>query len=352
MFELLQKHTVDLYNLTQRDFEIKNVSAKSLVTMNRFDLFAKMAYIKYRRSNIDYAKSIYIEHIKAFNPDLKEPGREDKNGIEDFLKTFDKLIDYFEVNEFDANISLIPISENGEILDGSHRIAALAFFNKVVSVVQFEDVRPVADFDYNYFLKRGLSRFWADAIAFESLSFTDNLFVACLWPKLGKIEDRVRAIEIIEEECNILYTKEISMTLNDLSMFVYEIYNHQDWVGDKHNNFAGARDKALNCYGTNKKVQFVIFKAINLDRVLKIKDEIRDFYKLEKHALHITDNDEETEEIFNLILTERQKDFSSSSMRFANQFTEFWTLFQNVYFLNFKVYVSKILKGLGVQKLF
>ena len=144
MIERLQKHTVDLYDLKNKDFELCKVPAHDLITVSRFDLFAKLIYIKYRKSKPHFAKKIYSEHIKAFNPDLKEPGRKDKNGLEDFITTFDKLIDYFENNEFDPEQSLIPVSENGEILDGSHRIAALAFFKKEVSILKFKNVHPVA----------------------------------------------------------------------------------------------------------------------------------------------------------------------------------------------------------------
>src|SRR5690554_4995810 len=115
MISLVQQHTVDLYQLKEKTYEKLEVPAKSLITVNRFDLFAKMLYIKYRESNPALALDIYKSHIKAFNPDLKEPGREDKDGYQDFIKVFDDLIDYFQKNEFDENISVIPVSEDGVI---------------------------------------------------------------------------------------------------------------------------------------------------------------------------------------------------------------------------------------------
>lgn len=350
MINLLQKHTVDLYDLKNKEFEFQKIPAQNLITVSRFDLFAKLAYIEHRSSKPSYAKKLYIEHIKVFNPDLKEPGREDKNGIEDFLTTFNTLIDYFKDNEFDPEVSLIPVSENGEILDGSHRVAALAYFKKDVSILKFKDVNPVAKFDYNYFLKRGLAISTADAIAYESFNFVDNLFVACLWPKIGNIQERSFARDYFKKKFDILYQKDLKMSLDKLSMFIYEIYNHQDWVGNKENNFAGARDKAYNCYGADKIIQFIVFKSSSFDDVLKAKDSIRKYYKLEKHALHITDNDEETKEILDMILTENVVNYTTGITRIAEKFSEFKALAKNVYLINLKVKVAKLLKSLGLYK--
>lgn len=348
--KLLQPHTVDLYDLAQKQYELKVVNARSLLKVSRFDLFAKLAYIHYRESQPEYALQIYEAHIKAFNPDLKEPGRTDKNTLEDFIHAFDELIDYFKVNDFDPEISLIPLSSNGEILDGSHRTAALAYFDKEVCVLAFEDVQPVATFDYAYFLKRSLSRSWTDKITYESLNFKNNLFVACLWPSLGDLKQREKARSIIKSHFDIMYIKEMSMNLEGLTKFMYEIYDHQDWVGNEENNFAGARSKATQCYGKNKLVQFVVFEANHLEEVLEVKEEIRAYYQLDKHALHITDNKEETAEIFDLIFTEQSKLFNDAGGQWKDKWREQKILFKEVYLINLKVKIARILSSIGLRK--
>ena len=350
MIDLLQKHTVDLYDLKNKEFELQKIPARELITVSRFDLFAKMTYIKYRKSNLDYAKKIYTEHIKVFNPDLKEPGREDKNGLEDFITTFDELIDYFEFNEFDSMVSLIPVSETGVILDGSHRLAALAYFDKKVSIIKFKGVQSAAKFDYAYFIKRGLSIEAADTITYEGFSFINNLYIACLWPKMGSIQERSFARDCFKKKFDLFYIKDLKMSLDNLSMFIYEIYNHQNWVGTINNNFAGARDKAFNCYSANRNVQFIVFKANSIKKVLKVKEDIRSYYQLEKHALHVTDNHKETKEILDLILTEKVKNYTSKTARFIDRFNEFKTLVLNTYIINLKVKVAHFLSLIGLYK--
>lgn len=346
----LQKHTVELYDLGNKDYVLKKLPARDLVKVSRFDLFAKLAYIHYRDTEPERALEIYTEHIKAFNPDLKEPGREDKDGIQDFIDTFDKLIDFFEENDFDPEISLIPISEDKTILDGAHRVAALAYFDKSVSILHFKKVDPVTRFDYKYFQKRGLPSSIADQMVLESLNFTQDLFVACLWPRIGDLAGRAFARSYFEEHFEVFYIKNMSMSLENLSMFVYEIYNHQDWVGTKENNYAGARNKAMQCYGSSKIVQFVVFKADTLEEVVAAKESIRNHYQLEKHALHITDDEEETEEIFDLILTEKAAQYQAGHLQFTDRLREYKALFKNVYLVNFKVRVAGILKKMGLYK--
>lgn len=46
-FSLLQPHTVKLYNLECKEYEVQDVPARSLLVGSRFDLFAKLYYIRH-----------------------------------------------------------------------------------------------------------------------------------------------------------------------------------------------------------------------------------------------------------------------------------------------------------------
>ena len=73
IIQRLQPHTVEIYHLEESQIEEKLVDARSLLISPRFDLFAKVYYIGMREENRVEAERVYKEHIKAFNPDLKEP---------------------------------------------------------------------------------------------------------------------------------------------------------------------------------------------------------------------------------------------------------------------------------------
>lgn len=343
MLEKLQPHTVKLYELNKKNYHIRQVPAKELIVGSRFDLWAKLFYAYHRKTDPELAKSVYLSHILAFNPDGKEPGREDKTSADDFLDVFDALLNYFEKHDFDSTISLVPVSSEGVILDGSHRTSALAYYNKSVTIVQFEDVQPVCIFDYQYFLKRGLPVTVADQIVESSPRFSDELFVACLWPKMGTDKEKAFALQLIENQFDVLYVKKRKMSLKGLSRFMYEIYKHQDWVGDDNNDYAGAKTKATLCFSSNAMVHFVVFKAKDLEKVLLLKSKVREHYHLEKHALHITDNSEETQQILNLILGKKKEQFGNSEARLAEKIEEWQFRFKNIYWLNFKVKVAAFL---------
>ena len=343
ILNLLQPHTVDIYHLQEKKYEVSTVPARSLLHLSRFDLYAKLYYIRYRKLNSILAKKVYLEHIKTFNPDGKEPGRDDKLGFNSFIISFDQLIDYFEKNEFDSNISVIPVSENGIILDGAHRIAALAFFDKDVKIVRFSNVLPKCLFNAEYFINRGLSWDIADIITLELLNWHNDIHVACLWPKMGNTKNKNKAIQIIKKRYPICYKKNLKVTFKSFIKIIIKVYKDQSWVGSENNNYAGATDKALNCYSKNGFISFVFFQADNLSEVLSLKQDIRNLYPLEKHSIHITDNIKETKDIAHFVLDKSTLDnwlYSSKEgtiIRLKETITERIYYFKKVQWINFKV---------------
>ena len=308
ILSLLQNHTRSIYQLDVKSFEVKTIPARELLAVTRFDLFAKIFYIKYRKSNPALAQQVYVEHIKAFNPDLKEPGRTDKCGVDKFLTVFDKLIDDFSTVDFDDAVSIVPVDENNIILDGAHRVAALAYYDKKVTIAKFNDVVSKGLFDYNYFINRGLSIETADLIAFEATNWCKHLYAACLWPKLSKSADRELVKDIIKRDNQLLYEKSTLVSLDHLTQFVAKIYASQDWVGTEENHFSGARDKAMNCYSLSKRLDVIFFQSsLPLEEILKMKENVRGHFSFGKHVIHITDNDVETQFLSSLILDKNQR---------------------------------------------
>ncbi len=195
IFPLLQPHTIDLYDLRNKQYEIKHVPASSLLNVKRFDLFAKLYYIRLYSTDKEKALKIYTEHIKAFNPDLREPGRGDKTSLTTFIDTFDRLIEAFRENDFDEKISIVPIDGDNVILDGAHRVAALAYYNKEVTVAQFQETKAKM-FDCTYFKMRGLRWKTCDIISSEMTYWMGNI---------ENIENEVTATTNEDGICEFLF---------------------------------------------------------------------------------------------------------------------------------------------------
>ena len=300
-YNLLQQHTVNIYQLRNHDCEIRRVEARSLLKPQRFDLFAKLYYIKNFSTRNEEALRVYSEHIKAFNPDEREPGRNDKNGIQNFVSVFDSLINLFKNADFDERISIVPVDKNGVILDGAHRVAALAYYNKTVTIAQYNDVVAKCDFDYEFFKGRGLAWSVCDTIAHEMIRWCDNLLVACLWPRIGNEKVKNIAIKQISSNDKVAYTKKINVNLKSLINFVNEIYHSQSWT----NNPEAVLDKAIRIYGNGgNHVRFVFFENEEpLEKLIDEKDQWRVGFGYAKDSLHVTDNSAETQQIADLVLT-------------------------------------------------
>ena len=339
IIERLQSHTVNIYQLREEDLVEKWVDARLLLHPTRFDLFAKLYYVRNRMDNKAEAVKVYKEHIKAFNPDLKEPGREDKTGYDDFLMAFEALIETFSRTDFDASQSLVPITEDGIILDGAHRVSALAYCNKKVNVAICKGVVPKANFDYRYFKDRGLSWDTMDIIAHEMLQWLPDIYVACLWPKMS---DQSQAFAWIEETFGIVYERKVKVNYPSFRKLIKKVYENQPWVNEPNS----VDDKSLHCYGFNGQLRFLFFVSRDLDKVLFIKEKIRLMYGVGKHALHITDNELETREIARILLeTKLRKEWLDHSAvnSLSEKIQERWYYFKKVQVIDFKVKVAKLL---------
>lgn len=340
-----QEHTVRLYCLDNSPYTIETVDARSLLVVERFDLFAKLFYVEFRETKAELARKIYIEHIKAFNPDAKEPGREDKKSFQDFVSSFNALIDNFRDGEFDDTVSIVPVDKNGIILDGAHRVSALAYYNKKVRIARFSDVECVCRFDYKYFKLRGLSWLTCDFIANYMVKWCKNLYVACLWPRLSS-QQKDMAERVLETHYQVAYVKEHRSNLQSLSSLMGLVYESQSWT----KNRVALMDKASNCYGKSHVIRFVFFSAKGgLDAVLEIKEELRQRFGKGKHTVHITDNVYETMLISPYVLSEKRFEWQKNNkLSFLSKMRESLKeqifMFKNIYLIQAKVAVAKILR--------
>ncbi len=294
---LLQRHTVEIYALQGRPYSVERVPARQLLSVLRFDLFAKLYYIRRRSADPDEAMAVYSGHIRAFNPDLHEPGRSDKTTLEAFVSTFNELIDAFADCDFDETVSLIPVGDGNVILDGAHRIAALASRGKSVTIARFPGVREYR-FTYEYFMKRGLSFALCDKIAEEMTHWMADLKAVCLWPS---VRQKGKAVEVLAAKYPIGYLRPVKMRFSALVDFVAEIYGHQPWTREP----LAVRDKASHCCGRSGEMFLLLIDAPYGDELVETKEKIRAIYGIGNHSLHITDTQEETMQVTHCALSAR-----------------------------------------------
>lgn len=278
---------------------------EQFLVSDRIDLICKLYYIECREKAVDmtFAKELYTEHLRAFSEGtFKEPGNDEKDSLEKYFDTFNHLIDDIKKNGFDAKKSVIPVSDNGVILDGSHRVAVAIYFNIELPIVRIHGIEP--RYNTAFFRKNGLKRIYLDFMADRYIRSKERTYVVCLWPAGFDNKKNNTADAIIHERSHIVYRKEIKFNYNGIRQLVTQLYHHQIWTGSIDNGFSGTEQKAKPCYAPNKLTTVYVIEGITQPEIIELKSKIRDIYQIENHSIHITDTKEEAIEAAELLLNE------------------------------------------------
>ena len=131
----------------------------NLVSQYRYDVFIKYYYVQayITNDNYDMSKKIYLNHIKCFNNFTEPDGR--KNTPESFIKSFNNLIN--DVKKHGIK-TIIPITKNGEIIDGAHRLAVALYLKLNVKFAIFDLLD--ANYGKKFFINRGFNPEYAKII--------------------------------------------------------------------------------------------------------------------------------------------------------------------------------------------
>ena len=292
-------------NLVNKKYEIKYFNAHGLLTNTRLDIAFKLLYLEMLEYNVDFSKEVYIEHIKAFSlGEFTEPGNENKNNIEKFIDDFKITFESIQNSGFDPSQTLIPLSKNGSIANGSHRVSSAIILNKYVNCVEINCNDHI--YDYQFFYDRNVPNNILDIVATKFIEYAEEIYIALVWPTaVGKDEILEKIIP------NIVYKKNVKLNPNGAHNLMSQIYYGEDWLGTIENDFIGAQNKVAECFITFDSVRVIAFQASNLSDVLQIKREIRDTFNVGKHSVHITDTKEEAIRTARIL-------FNDNSIHFLN----------------------------------
>ena len=294
------------------ELPVEYVQPEQFVISERIDLICKLFYIECREKKRDltFAKELYTEHLRAFSEGtFKEPGNEEKDSLEKYFDTFDCLIDEIKVNGFDASKSVIPVSDNGVILDGSHRVAIAIYYHIELPIVRIHGIEPC--YDTAYFQRNGLKRIYLDFMIDQYIRRKEQTYVVCLWPAGYDEEKNKMTDATLRQAAHIVYRKEILFSYSGIKQLVTQVYHHQSWTCGIDNAFSGVEGKAKPCYAKNKITTVYVIEDISHPEIVELKSKIRDIYQIENHSIHITDTKDEAIEAAELL-------FNENSIHFAN----------------------------------
>lgn len=267
---------------------------------NRFDLAFKLYFLKGLSfsKHSSFRDECYKLHIKAFSEGtFSEPHNSEKSSYEAFKGIFEDLYSSLKTEGFDAERSLIPLANDGSILNGAHRTATTIFFNKPAGVARTS--LPPRNFNYTFFQERGVPIKMLDIAAQTFIEYDEKCFLAVVWPAAKGFDGEIDSIL-----SKVVYKKSVKLNYNGAHNLLSEAYKDEPWLGEKSKNFPGIKNKLVGCFPDFDPVRIYVFKAESLKDVLILKDKVRDLFKIEKHAIHITDTQEEAVRLSRLLLND------------------------------------------------
>lgn len=267
--------------------------AETFITPRRVDLIVKLLYAMYREATLqtDYAFKLYKEHLRVWNG-FREYDNPHKNSLTAYLDAFHTIIDSMKTNGFDENYP-VPVSPSGDLLNGSHRIAAAIYTNSAPHAVRTDDPRAGhADCSLYFFKKQGMHEEDLDYIALEYSKLRPNTRVIVLYPARNHASDDA-AMQYILAAVPIIYDKTFKIDKPQLTKLISQIYLGEPWLSNKVDAFAGAHDKANWCFG-NAPLRVILIEADNQDVLDRLKTTLRDVYGIDKSSVHVNDTYSET----------------------------------------------------------
>ena len=324
-FDILDNFYMDLDK--SQPYEIIFLPARELINCKRFDFFSVLIYIDHKVKGLDmsFATNLYKERVIAVTDgSFIEIGKsESKNTFNKFTNTLDKLIKDFQKDNFENDQSLIPIDADNFVLDGAHRVCCAAYFNRKIRVMKLSGLSTGWQMDYNWLFNRSVSQKSLKRYALEYCNYGKNLYFLVLWPKsFSNKKDNSRALELIENRCNIVHKSKIDLSFNATRNLMIQIYGHMDWVGSVEDNFEYTYAKASDVYQKSKPTEFILVEGSDLTEITNLKSEIRNVFDIGLNSVHSTDNPSETLQLANLIYNENSIHhlLSATPCRYKNSF--------------------------------
>ena len=259
----------------------------------RFDLIFKYLYVK---RPCAYHRAAYLEHIRAFNGfyELNPSDGKPKNTADDFVNSFNALIESLKMDGYAQALAPIPLGSNGEIQDGAHRLAACMALG-IEPKIENDTHEPDFVYDYRFFRRKGMDESVMDYGALEYVKLNPKAHVVNLHSITNpKDDDKVEAI--LNKYGVIFYKKEIHLTYNGLvnlkKLSYGSFWDREEWIGNEQNQYFGAQDHAQSSLGKYP-TRVYVFVCEDLEKVVKAKAEIRDIYSIGNFSVHINDHHDE-----------------------------------------------------------
>ena len=307
-------------NATLINDEIIIQKPQVLMSPKRLDLGFKLFYLKHEIKLFELSNSLYQKTIEIItNFSFKEYGKNKKNSYSVFLKEFKEIDKSLSSNGFDNNVSVIPISLDNVILDGSHRLSSCIKNDIQVPTLKYDSKTP--NYDWTFFRDRGMSLKQIELGVNEYINYSDDIYIAFLWPVA---KEKIELFKNLLGKENILYFKRVKFKTSGAINLIAQIYHDQQWLGSLESDYNGAISKLSSTFDSSGITNIIFFQSDDISTVNKIKDKFRKDVGIGKHSVHINDNKQELISATQLILNDNSINFLNDSniFKYKDNFTK------------------------------
>ncbi len=311
MIEKNNDQMVSLYHLPPNiNCRRETVHPEKLLNPQRLDIAAKYLYLSYKDKCKDWAERVYLEHIRAMTKNSFVEPYSEKNSAQTFIESFNSLNDLMLEKGYSEQLSPVPVDKNYRIMDGAHRVAICLKYNIDIPICVYPIDADHDVYDQAFFENSGMESSILDEIIFAYIQLSQKCACINIWPSAEGKDDELWGI--ISKEFKVIYKKNIPLNENGAFYYLAQIYKEYSWAQNSDDGFSGVYRKLMPCFPNFNPVRAVFVEVEDYDKLVEIKEKMRQLFALEKHSLHMTDNKEETLEMSEILL-------SDNSIHFMNQ---------------------------------
>ena len=262
-----------------------------LLVPERLDVAAKHVYARYhaekRKSN--WGKVVYINHILTINGGIErgEIERFSKIGMDDFINSYQGVLASIKSRGFDATETTLPVSNNGVLMNGAHRLAACIYYKKPVTA-EICEAHEALNYNYNYFYQRGINQDVLDFTVLEYALLRSDCYVLLVWPVAEKHMPKVR--QLVAQSAKLVCEKKIEITRKQMALnIVNQVYMDEPWINKGHRS---GESKANYCFQSGNAAYIMCVQSNAA--ITELKDQVRISAGIGNHSAYSTDNKKET----------------------------------------------------------
>jgi len=285
--------------------KVTPIQAVALITPSRLDIAAKTLVARSLKTGLGRvpADEIYRATLSAMNPTGKFGEDNKKFSLDDYENSFKELFSSLSDNGFDPSRGLVPLSRDGSLQNGAHRVAIAAILGLDVATQKTDDIPQV--YDFQYFQKAGLEYSLLRRLAWEYLGL-ENRTRAILLSGFSESES-LKIANHLRKSAGVVCYDSIRLTEIGKRRLMDAAYGHLSWYAND------LREKlVIERFSAESTAHLILFVPRDDTHASEIKEHLRNRFMEQgqfERRIHGSDNYEETVRIARAFLLKGQRAF-------------------------------------------